>query len=126
VHILPQNIQENGLLVLTGAFAALQGTSFMIGYGAAKAAVHQLTRSLAMSDSGLPNGARVVAILPETLDTPGNRQAMPDADTSTWTPLDIVAERLLDWSNGNVDEGLYGKLIRLRTIAGETSFIAVE
>jgi dihydropteridine reductase len=36
----------------------------MVGYGAAKAAVHQLTASFAGSDSGLPSGTRVVAILP--------------------------------------------------------------
>jgi len=36
----------------------------MIGYGLAKAAVHQLTKSLGASGSGLPAGAGVVAILP--------------------------------------------------------------
>lgn len=43
----------------------------MIGYGMAKAAVHQLTKSLAEPDSGLPEGASAVAILP--YDTPGSR-----------------------------------------------------
>lgn len=64
----------------------------MIGYGMAKAAVHQLTRSLAGNDSGLPNDALVVSILPVTLDTPMNRKWMPKADFSTWTPLTEVAE----------------------------------
>ena len=36
----------------------------MIGYGLAKAAVHQLTQSLAQPSSGLPEGAVTVAILP--------------------------------------------------------------
>ena len=36
----------------------------MIGYGMAKAAVHQLTKSLAQEKNGLPNGACAVAILP--------------------------------------------------------------
>ena len=36
----------------------------MIGYGIAKAAVHQLTKSLAQANSGLPQGATVVSILP--------------------------------------------------------------
>ena len=36
----------------------------MIGYGMAKAAIHQLTYSLAQSNSGLPAGAVVATILP--------------------------------------------------------------
>ena len=36
----------------------------MIGYGMAKAAVHQLIKSLAQENNGLPNGACAVAILP--------------------------------------------------------------
>lgn len=64
----------------------------MIGYGLAKAAVHQLTKSLAEETSGLPKDSLVVSILPITLDTPMNRKWMPQADHSTWTPLDFIAE----------------------------------
>lgn len=64
----------------------------MIGYGLAKAAVHQLTKSLAEEKSGLPKDSLVVSILPITLDTPMNRKWMPQADHSTWTPLDFIAE----------------------------------
>jgi NAD(P)-dependent dehydrogenase (short-subunit alcohol dehydrogenase family) len=48
----------------------------MVGYGAAKAAVHQMTKSLAAAgaQSGLPEGVTVLAILPVTLDTPMNRK----------------------------------------------------
>lgn len=64
----------------------------MIGYGLAKAAVHQLTKSLAAEESGLPKNSLVSAILPVTLDTPMNRKWMSKADTSTWTPLEFIAE----------------------------------
>lgn len=64
----------------------------MIGYGLAKAAVHQLTKSLSEKGSGLPEGSTAVAILPVTLDTPMNRKWMPKADFSTWTSLDFIAE----------------------------------
>jgi NAD(P)-dependent dehydrogenase (short-subunit alcohol dehydrogenase family) len=64
----------------------------MIGYGMAKAAVHQLTQSLAAEGSGMPLNSLVVATLPITLDTPMNRKFMANADTSTWTPLEFVAE----------------------------------
>lgn len=70
----------------------MQGTPGMIGYGLAKAAVHQLTKSLAEEKSGLPKDSLVVSILPITLDTPMNRKWMPQADHSTWTPLDFIAE----------------------------------
>lgn len=64
----------------------------MIGYGMAKAAVHQLTKSLAADGSGMPSNCLVVATLPITLDTPMNRKFMANADTSTWTPLEYMAE----------------------------------
>ncbi|VDQ06696.1 unnamed protein product [Trichobilharzia regenti] len=44
-----------------GGNAAHRG---MLAYGMAKAAVHQLTRSLAGQKSGLPDGACVIAISP--------------------------------------------------------------
>ena len=36
-----------------------------------------------------------------TLDTPMNRKWMPKADTSTWTPLEWVADLMLKWSTSN-------------------------
>lgn len=67
----------------------------MIGYGMAKAAVHQLTKSLATDGSGLPSGSLVASILPVTLDTPMNRKWMPKADTTTWTPLEFIAKLVI-------------------------------
>ena len=79
-------------MVLTGAIPALGGTPTMIGYGMAKAAVHQLVLSLAAKGSGLPETAKAIAILPLTLDTPGNRQFKRPLDTQNWTPCETVAE----------------------------------
>jgi len=31
-------------------------------------------------------------VLPSTMDTPGNRRAMPDADRSTWVSTEAVAD----------------------------------
>lgn len=93
--VAANHLKEGGLFVLTGAKPALNATPGMIGYGMAKAAVHQLTKSLAAKDSGLPSESLAVAILPITLDTPMNRKWMPNADHSTWTPLEFVAEYVL-------------------------------
>ncbi|XP_037930230.1 dihydropteridine reductase-like [Teleopsis dalmanni] len=120
--VAAQYLKEGGLLALTGAKPALQGTPGMIGYGMAKAAVHQLTRSLAEKDSGLPEGALVVSILPVTLDTPMNRKWMPKADFTTWTPLTEVAELFHKWSKGN-ERPKNGALLQLITKDSITELI---
>ncbi|KAG2184479.1 hypothetical protein INT43_000388 [Umbelopsis isabellina] len=118
-------LADDGLLSLTGALAAQQGTPGMIGYGIAKAAVHQLVSSLAAPGSGLPSGASVTAILPVTLDTPMNRKfAAADTDFSTWTSLDDVSNHLFELAtkSSNVTSG---KLLSVVTKDGQTSFTEV-
>ncbi|XP_015113328.1 dihydropteridine reductase [Diachasma alloeum] len=112
-------LKEGGFLSLTGAKAALEGTPGMIGYGMAKAAVHQLTKSLAAKDSGLPENSLVTAILPVTLDTPMNRKWMPKADTSTWTPLDFISDLFWKWSQ-NEERPKSGELLQLITKDNKT------
>ncbi|XP_011302020.1 dihydropteridine reductase [Fopius arisanus] len=112
-------LKEGGFLSLTGAKAALEGTPGMIGYGMAKAAVHQLTKSLASKDSGLPQDSVVAAILPVTLDTPMNRKWMPKADTSTWTSLDFISELFWKWSQKK-DRPNNGDLLQLITKDNKT------
>lgn len=120
--IAARHLKEGGFLSLTGANAALQETPGMIGYGMAKAAVHQLTKSLAAKDSGLPAGSLVVSILPVTLDTPMNRKWMPKADTSSWTPLSFISELFWKWSQ-NQDRPVNGSLLQLITKDNDTVVI---
>ena len=54
-----KHLKMGGILVLPGAAPASAGTPGMIGYGMAKAAVHQLTKSLAEPKSGMPENSRV-------------------------------------------------------------------
>lgn len=91
-HMATKFLNDNGVFTLPGAAPALGPTAGMIGYGMAKAAVHQLTKSLSEPNSGLPKDAFVACILPTIMDTPMNRKWMPKADTSSWTPLQFVAE----------------------------------
>ena len=56
-HLASHFLKDNGLLVLTGAAAAVGPTPSMIAYGMTKAATHHLIESLAVH--GLPKGATV-------------------------------------------------------------------
>ncbi|KAI6660593.1 dihydropteridine reductase isoform 1 [Oopsacas minuta] len=123
-RIASKFLKVGGVVQLTGAQPATKGTAFMMGYGLAKAAVHQLVASLSSGDTGLPDKALVFAILPVTLDTPGNRKAMSGADTSTWTPLLFIAEYLEKILDGAEKPG-NGSLLQLFTEEGKTSIVPV-
>jgi len=123
--ISANHLKEGGVLTLTGAEPALKGTPGMIGYGMAKAAVHQLTKSLAGKNSGLPQDSLVVAILPITLDTPMNRKWMPNADFSTWTPLEFLADTFTKWTKGETRPES-GSLLRVITKDFQTDLVVAE
>eukprot|EP00644_Phytophthora_capsici_P002237 jgi/Phyca11/534723/estExt2_fgenesh1_pg.C_PHYCAscaffold_270062 len=109
-----------GLLVLTGATAALQATSGMVSYGASKAATHHL---IASAVTELPEDATVLGVLPTTIDTPMNRKFMADADFSTWTKAEDIAEKILEWSNApNSGRPPSGHLITATTESNATSW----
>merc|ERR1711973_31107 len=116
------HLKDGGLLVLPGAKPATGGTPGMLGYGMAKAAVHQLVKSLGSSGSGLPTGSCVLGMLPVTLDTPMNRKFMPDADKSTWTPLSEVGRILINWVEKK-ERPRSGSLVAMLTEKGNTSLM---
>lgn len=118
-----RHLNTSGVLTLPGAAAPLNNaaTPGMIGYGMAKAAVHQLTKSLASGkDSGLPEGVFVAALAPITLDTPMNRKWMPKADHSSWTPLGYIAELFEKWIESSEKRPQNGSLVKLVTANNET------
>jgi NAD(P)-dependent dehydrogenase (short-subunit alcohol dehydrogenase family) len=79
-----------GAMVGIGSAAGLRGSGEMAAYAATKSAVMRLTESLA--DELRPDRIRVNAVLPTTIDTPQNRAAMPDADSSRWVKPAQIAE----------------------------------
>ncbi|XP_046358508.2 dihydropteridine reductase-like [Haliotis rufescens] len=115
-------LKEGGVLTLPGAQPALEGTAGMIGYGLAKAAIHQLVKSLAADNSGMPANSLSAAILPVTLDTPMNRKFMSNADFSTWTPLEFVAELFYKWTVGQ-ERPTNGSLVQLITKDSKTDLV---
>jgi dihydropteridine reductase len=102
----------SGLFVAIGATAALSPTAGMLGYGLSKVGAHHFiqtlgeTTGMAVSTKARRRQARrlrkdseyldtlsVVGILPTTIDTPSNREAMPKANFDEWTkPIDIAKE----------------------------------
>ncbi|ELR16129.1 dihydropteridine reductase [Acanthamoeba castellanii str. Neff] len=106
-HIAANSLKEGGVVVLTGADAALGPTPSMIAYGITKV------------DSS------VLGILPICLDTPTNRKSMPGANFDDWTPLPVVAGLLLGWAEGK-DRPKSGTLISIATKNKETRFTVVQ
>ena len=78
-----------GRIVNIASRAVVPPIGGFIGYTVAKAAVITLTQALARE---VARGITVNAVLPSTMDTPGNRRAMPDADRSGWVSTDAVAD----------------------------------
>ena len=79
----------SGRIVNIASRAVVPPLGGFIAYTVAKAGVITLTQALARE---VDRGITVNAVLPSTMDTPGNRQAMPDADRSEWVSTDAVAE----------------------------------
>ena len=78
-----------GRIVNISSRAVVPPLGGFIAYTVAKAGVITLTQALARE---VPRGITVNAVMPSTMDTPANRQAMPDADRSGWVSTDAVAE----------------------------------
>jgi NAD(P)-dependent dehydrogenase (short-subunit alcohol dehydrogenase family) len=82
-----------GRIVNVGATAANRAAEGMGPYAASKAAVHRLTESLA--EELKLAGVTVNAVLPSTIDTPGNRRDMPNAAFDRWVaPADLASVML--------------------------------
>eukprot|EP00920_Eleutheroschizon_duboscqi_P008978 GHVT01020522.1.p1 GENE.GHVT01020522.1~~GHVT01020522.1.p1 ORF type:complete len:480 (+),score=108.14 GHVT01020522.1:355-1794(+) len=97
--IAAKHLKANGLLVLPGAAAPLEGpTPTLLAYGCVKTAVHSLVRSLAAPESGLPPGSVTIGLAPVMLDTAANQASMPGCDRSGWSPLSSVAQMLFKWA----------------------------
>lgn len=85
--------KKSGKIISIGARNALSGKARMGSYSASKSAVLRLTESMAAELKS--QGINVNCVLPGTIDTPENRKAMPDADTSKWVSPDSLAGIIL-------------------------------
>lgn len=78
-----------GTVVCVGSKAALEPFPGGTAYAVSKAAVLALVRAVDAEYAG--DGVRANAILPDIIDTPANREAMPGADPSGWVSPAAIA-----------------------------------
>ena len=100
-----------GRIITVAARPALgPGAANMSAYAASKAAVLNLTYSLASELLG--DGITVNAIVPTIIDTAANRAAMPGADAASWLPPNDIAE-VVAWLAGAGAGAVTGSAINL-------------
>jgi NAD(P)-dependent dehydrogenase (short-subunit alcohol dehydrogenase family) len=92
--VLPAMLKQKcGAIVNVAAKAAFDHGAGASAYAASKAAAVAMMASLAADVKG--TGVRVNSILPSIIDTAGNREAMPNADFSTWPKPEEIAQVIL-------------------------------
>jgi NAD(P)-dependent dehydrogenase (short-subunit alcohol dehydrogenase family) len=92
--VIPQMLRQgHGKIISVAARAGERGRANMAAYSVSKSAVMRLTESMAaeLKDTGI----NVNCLLPSIMDTPANRQAMPNADYSRWVKPETIAEIML-------------------------------
>mmetsp|Transcript_11177 Transcript_11177/g.22260 ORF Transcript_11177/g.22260 Transcript_11177/m.22260 type:complete len:245 (+) Transcript_11177:50-784(+) len=109
---------EDGHLVLTGATASLSPgdcAGFMPGYGLSKNGVSYIADMLRVEAS-----FKVSVIHPATIDTPSNREAMPDADWGNdWSLPEDIAKEVIERLFVGGEEGNFN----IVTSGGKTTLI---
>ena len=103
--------QERGTIVNIGALGALTGQAAMSAYCCAKSSVMKLTESL--SEELRHQGVNVNAVLPSIIDTPPNREGMPDADFSQWVAPEQLAE-VICFLSSQAASAVHGALLPVR------------
>ena len=89
-HMVDQNVKGKVVIVL--ARAALKGAAKSSAYNASKAAAKSIMESMALEVRD--NGININGIMPSIIDTPRNRDDMPNADPSKWVTVDQIADTI--------------------------------
>ena len=77
-HLSTKFLGPQGFLMFTGAAAVFEGpVNFAYGYAMSKSATHNLALQMA-ERTEIPSSSTVCTILPQIIDTPKNREDMPD------------------------------------------------
>ncbi|MDL1902663.1 SDR family oxidoreductase [Anaerolineae bacterium CFX9] len=96
-HMLKHKVEGKIIFVL--ARSALKGSNNHGAYTASKAAAQRIMES--MSAELRDHGINVNGVMPSTIDTPANREAMPKADTSKWVTPEQLADAIAFLASDN-------------------------
>lgn len=103
-----------GSIVNVGAYGAREGQGDLGAYCASKSVVMRLTETLA--EELRDRGVNVNAVLPTVIDTPANREAMPDADPAAWVSPDDLANVICFLGSGAA-RAVHGALVPVRGLS---------
>lgn len=98
----------SGRVIAIGSRAAQDPGPGVGAYSASKAALVSLIRTVAVENKDAGITANI--LLPGTMDTPGNRAAMPEADRSGWVQPTAVAS-LIVWLAAEAGKDVTGAAI---------------
>jgi NAD(P)-dependent dehydrogenase (short-subunit alcohol dehydrogenase family) len=84
--------QDSGRIFLIGSRPGsdMHNSKGMIAYGMAKSLIFRLAELL--NDEAKGHNVVTCVIVPSTIDTPQNRQGMPDADFNKWVKAEAIAD----------------------------------
>jgi len=91
-HLRESDLPGEGAIVSVSARSSLEGGEGDGPYRASKAGVRILTETIAEENLG---EVRANAVMPSVIDTPMNREMMPDADHETWVDPEDIAETIV-------------------------------
>ena len=106
--VVPSMIEQGaGRVIHIGARAALDPFPGAAAYLVSKSGLIAMIRVLALELAG--SGVNVNGVLPSIIDTPTNRQNMPDADYTEWVKPESIAQLLVFLASdeaGSINGGL--------------------
>lgn len=96
VRALLSHFEANGggqfVLIGTRAAFTAKDAAHLVAYGMSKSLVMYLSEII--NAYGKDKNIQAAVIVPSTIDTPQNREAMPDADFSKWTTGEAIADTI--------------------------------
>lgn len=92
-HLANQN--SGGQIVLIGARPVFDpgAAAGMVAYSLSKSLIFKLAEII--NEEGKEKGITASVVVPSIIDTPQNREAMPDADVSDWVTPEQIAANIL-------------------------------
>lgn len=108
-EVVPHMLKQGrGRIINIGARPGIKGPARSAAYAASKSAVIRLTESLSAEVKA--EGINVNCLLPGTIDTPQNREAMPNAKFDRWVQPEQVAQVIMFLAS-DASEAIHGATI---------------